>query len=259
MSRNTYGFYSPNNDNTVVKMPRGQNIAGYSVGIMYLDNVWYPLMPGNVVNACTYDFPVRMMAVPNLDNKRLFSADPAIADEVIAVARHLVEKEGCRAISSACGFFGNFHKCVADAVDVPVALSSMVQIPWIKSTLKSGQKIGVLTASAASVTGNLLKNCCIDDPDVIVLQDTLQTEHFSCVVTMKGEFDNGLARQEVVQCAVDMVGKHPEIGAILLECSDMPPYAADIQRATGLPVYDFITLIRWLHSAAAQKPYSGYI
>lgn len=259
MRCNTYGYYAPGSDDVTVTMRKGQNIAGYSVGIVYLDDVWYPLIPGNVVNACTYDFPVRLKAVPNLDNQRLFRADPTIADDLVAVARHLVEKEGCRAICSACGFFGNFHKHVADAVDVPVALSSLVQIPWIKATLKKNQKIGVLTANAESVTPSLLENCGIEDQDCLVLKDTLQTKHFSAVVTMTGSFDNGIAKSEVVQCAQELVAENPDIGAILLECSDMPPYASYIQRAVGLPVFDFITLIRWLHNATMQRPYQGFI
>jgi len=259
MRRNTYGFYAPDNDDVPVSMMKGQNIAGYSVGIVYLDDVWYPLIPGNVVNACTYDFPVRMMAVPNLDNQRLFRADPTIADDLVAVAKHLVEKEGCRAICSACGFFGNFHKLVADSVDVPVALSSLVQAPWIKATLKKNQKIGVLTANAGSVTPSLLENCGIENPEYLVFKDTLQTKEFSAVVTMAGKFDNAIAKSEVVQCAREMVAENPDIGAILLECSDMPPYASYIQCEVGLPVFDFITLIRWLHNATAQRPYQGFI
>ncbi|MDR2075576.1 MAG: aspartate/glutamate racemase family protein [Desulfovibrio sp.] len=259
MRSNTYGFYAPGSDDVMVSMQKGQNIAGYSVGIVYLDDIWYPLIPGNVVNAWTYDFPVRLKAVPHLDNQRLFRADPTIADDLVAVSKHLVEKEGCRAICAACGFFGNFQKHVAEAVDVPVALSSLMQIPWIKATLKKNQKIGVLSANAASVTPSLLDNCGIDDPDCLVLKDTLQTAHFSAVVTMTGSFDNNIARKEVVQCAQELVLENPDIGAIVLECSDMPPYAASVQRAVGLPVFDFITLIRWLHNATTQRPYEGFI
>lgn len=197
-----------------------------------------------------------MTAVPNLDNSRLFKADPAIVDDLIAVAKHIVEKDGCRAISSACGFFGNFHDQVADAVSVPVALSSLVQIPWIRSTLKKGRKIGVMAANGQAVTEHLLKCCRIEARDDLVVKDLLPTRHFSAVVTMPGFFDNGLARQEVVEAAVELVKSDPDIGAILLECSDLPPYASDVQRAVGLPVFDFITLIKWLHHATTQKALS---
>jgi hypothetical protein len=63
----------------------------------------------------------------------------------------------------------------------------------------------------------------------------------------------------VVNAALDMLEEADDIGAILLECSDMPPYAAAVQEATQLPVFDFITLIKWLHNATTQKPYSGWI
>ena len=76
---------------------------------------------------------------------------------------------------------------------------------------------------------------------------------------MRPEFDNTVARREVVEAAVSLIEENDNIGAILLECSDMPPYAADVQAATQLPVFDFITLIKWLHSAVAQKPYCGWM
>lgn len=87
-----YGFITPENRNTRISTIEGQQISGYGVGIVYIENVNYPLIPGNVVNAYTYDFPVRMMPVKNLTNDRLFNADPTIKDDIIEAARHMVEK-----------------------------------------------------------------------------------------------------------------------------------------------------------------------
>ncbi|MDR1796542.1 MAG: aspartate/glutamate racemase family protein [Clostridiales Family XIII bacterium] len=254
-----YGYLHQGNDAHFVRGVPRQQVAGFSVGIVYIENIDYTLMPGNVVNACTYDFPVRMRAVENLTNTRLFEADPTIMDDILAAARHMVEKEGVRAICSACGFFGNYHRQVAAALDVPVALSSLVQIPMIQATLAPGRKVGILTANAAAMTDALYANCGIADTGGLVVEDTLDTEQFSAVVKMTGGFDNGAARQEVVGAARKLVARDPDIGAILLECSDMPPYAAVIQAETGLPVFDFITLIRWMHDAVAQRPYAGWV
>jgi len=254
-----YGYLTSNNDSRFVRAVGRQQVAGYSVGIVYIENVHYPMVPGNVVNAYTYDFPVRMKAVPNLTNDRLFNADPTIADDIIATAKHMVENEGVRAICSACGFFGNFHRKVAEAVDVPVALSSLVQLPWIKSIIKPNQKVGILTANASAMTPELFKNCCVEDYSNIVVKDMMNSENFAAVVDMRGHFDNGKARDEVVNAALELFEGDNDIGAILLECSDMPPYAAAIQEATQLPVFDFITLIRWLHNGTTQRPYSGWI
>ena len=255
-----YGYLNSGNDGCFVRNIPNQQIAGYPVGIVYIENVNYPMMPGNVVNAYTYDFPVRMMAVPNLTNTRLFEGDPTIADDIIQAARHMVEKEGVRAICSACGFFGNYQKVVSEALDVPVAMSSLVQIPMIQALLKPDQKIGIITASGDSVTKALYENCGITNTDNLVIQDARHTKHFAgAVVDNCGYFDNNQARSEVVALAKELITREDKIGAILLECSDMPPYAATIQAHTQLPVFDFITLIRWLHSGVMQKPYSGWM
>ncbi|MGA2082778.1 MAG: aspartate/glutamate racemase family protein [Holophaga sp.] len=254
-----YGHLAPGTDDVVVRMRDHQQVSGYSVGIIYIEDVWYPMVPGNVVNASTYDFPVLMKAVPNLDIDRLFRADPAIADDIIALGRHMIEREGIRALCSACGFFGNFHKPVAEALDIPVALSSLVQVPWVRSLLKPSQKIGVLTADASSLTPNLLRNCFIEDPELLVVKDLRHAPEFSAILEYRGEFHNGKVRNEVVGAALDLLKEDCDIGAIVLECSDMPPYAAAVQAATQLPVFDFITLIRWLHHATTQRPYSGWV
>ena len=254
-----FGYLHSGNDGCYVKNVPNQQVAGYSVGIVYIEHVNYPMMPGNVVNAYTYDFPVRMKAVPNLTNTRLFEADPTIANDIIQAAKDMVEQEGIRAICSACGFFGNFHKKVAEALDVPVALSSLVQIPLIQAMIKPSQKIGILTANAKAMTEELFDNCGITCAENLIVQDTLQSKNFSAVVDMRGYFDNGEARKEVIEAAKELVEKDDQISAILLECSDMPPYAAAIQAETQLPVFDFITLIKWMHHATTQYPYAGWI
>ena len=76
---------------------------------------------------------------------------------------------------------------------------------------------------------------------------------------MRGHFNNTVAAQEITDLAEELIAENNDLGAILLECSDMPPYAAAVQEATQLPVFDFITLIRWLRSGVAQRPYSGWI
>lgn len=148
-----YGYIGPEEQGSQpIFLRKGQNIVGYSVGIIYLDHVWYPLMPRNVVNAYTYDFPVRMKAVRNLTNDRLFNNDPTIVEDIIAAAKSMVEEDGVRAICSACSFFGNYQQQVRQALDVPVTMSSLVQLPCIQGLIKPGQKIGILTANKGSMT-----------------------------------------------------------------------------------------------------------
>ena len=114
-----YGYFVPQDKiEAQVQMLDHQQIAGYSVGIIYIEDVYYPFVPGNVVNAYSYDFPVRMRGVPGLDIDRLFAADDSIADDIIKLGEHMIQYEGIRALCSACGFFGNFHSEVAEALDI---------------------------------------------------------------------------------------------------------------------------------------------
>ncbi len=255
-----YGFLNEVNDGVRVKMRNGQNIAGYPIGIIYIEDVFYPIMPGNVVNACTYPFPVRMIPVKNINCNELFACDDKV-QSAIEEACHTLIKEGVRAISGACGFFGNYQRSMSEMFDVPVALSSLVQVSWILATLKPHQKLVILTADAKSITERLMTNCGItkDMEERLIIKDLAVSENFSCVITNLGGWDNSLARADVVGKAIEAVEENSDAAAILLECSDMPPYSSAIQRETGLPVFDFITLIKWLHSAVAQKPYEGFI
>ena len=218
------------------------------------------MVPGNIVNGYTFPFPVRLKAVEGLDCQNLFDAADGVYEMVLETCKKL-EKEGVRAISSACGFFGNYQAKIAEELSVPVALSSLVQLPWIATLLKKDQTIGVLTAQKDSFTDQLLDSCgvCTELKKRLLVKDLGHEDQFSCIPEGRGVFDNGLVQQEVVGKAMEILKEAPNTGAILLECSDMPPYAYAVQAATGVPVFDFTTLIRWLHSAVAQTPYCGFI
>lgn len=241
----------------MVTQKKGQYVTGYSVGILYLDACWYPIIPGNVANLETYNFPVRLKVVPDCHTAQLLEGDPSLLNNTIQAAKEL-EEEGARAICAACGFFGNFQDQVAAAVDIPVFLSSMVQVPWIKIGLKPEKKIGILTAYADGLTEALYRSCGITESRNLMIADLSREPEFSAIIENRGAFDNEIVRQEVVDAAVRLATENPDLGAILLECSDMPPYAADVQRAVKLPVYDFITMINWVHHATSQKPYYGF-
>lgn len=255
-----YGYLNPSNNKVKVRMMKGQNIAGFPIGIIYIDDVYYPMMPGNIVNGYTFDFPVRLKAVTGLDIPNLFNAGDEVFFQIMKACEEL-KKEGVRAISSACGFFGNYQGRVAAAMDIPVAISSLVQLPWVASLLKPGQSIGVLTADKASLTDKLLNACNVSDEfkKRLIIKDLRHEQEFSSILEGRGEFDNGIVEQEVVGKALEIIEENPDTGAILLECSDMPPYAYAVQAATQLPVFDFTTLIRWLHTAVCQTPYYGFI
>ena len=254
-----FGYFDPSQCHGNVRMNPKQVVSGFPVGIVYIADADYPMMPGNVNNGWTYDYPVILRSVDKITQQRVFEGDPTLADDIIEMAQYLVKKEGVRAISSGCGFFGNFQKQVAEAVDVPVAMSPLVMVPWILALIKPNQKIGILTANKASMTPKLFESCGITNPDRLVIEDLHTKKEISCVVDYRGQFDNDIATQEVVEAAMDIMNGDNEIGAFVLECSDLPPYSYAIQMATQCPVFDFISVIDFLVGSVTKKPYCGWL
>lgn len=106
-----WGYVGPNTDLGDLHITQGQYMAGFPVGIMSL-NAWLPKPPGYTSQACSYDFPVRYLLVQGADQKRIHGGDDNLLPALIATARQL-EIDGCRMISSTCGYFGNFQAEVA--------------------------------------------------------------------------------------------------------------------------------------------------
>jgi Asp/Glu/hydantoin racemase len=73
------------------------------------------------------------------------------------------------------------------------------------------------------------------------------------------ELDVNKSRDELVRVAKRMVSEHPDVGAIVLECTNMPPYAAAIQKEVHLPIFDIYTLVMMVYHAVVKKDFSGYM
>ena len=235
----------------IAAVPR--TAVGFPVGIVAI-RLPYPKLPGNVVNASTFDFPVMYEEVV-FDVEQLFAGDSSIRDTVVDAARAL-EARGARVIVGACGFFAHFQEDVAAAVGVPAFMSSLVQVPLVLAGLRPGQRVLVFAADGPSVDAGLLAHVGVD-PAQIEVVDLSDRPAFAPIRRERTVIDNGALIDDLRQLVVEKLAEHDDIGAVLLECSDLPPYAADIQAACGLPVFDFITLINWAHQAVAQRPYYG--
>jgi hypothetical protein len=124
---------------------------------------------------------------------------------------------------------------------------------------KPHQKLGIICSVAPSFTDNLLSQCGVDDLSRIVVTGAEKGPEWGNIVESTGHFVSAKIEKELVALAKDLVGKNRDIGAILLECSDMPPYARAIQNAVRLPVFDFITMVNWIYDAVVRKPFAGFV
>ena len=243
---------------TVIRQRPGQMIGGHSVGIIVL-NVGYPLIPGNVANSTTYPFPVRFEVVEGADIPSLLAGDPSLLAPSLRAAEDLVS-DGCRAIVGACGYFAKFQREMAEALPVPVFMSSLCQVPMIAGSLRPSEQLGVVCASKPSLDAATLAAAGVAPEAPLVVYGMEESDEFrTSILEGKGWMDNAKVGAEVVDTAVRLVRDNPRVRALLLECSDMPPYAKAVQDATGLPVWDFITLIDWIHDGVVKRRFEGFV
>ncbi len=69
----------------------------------------------------------------------------------------------------------------------------------------------------------------------------------------RGDEGEGLVQGDVVARFRDLVTRNPDVGAILLECTNMMPYSAAINRATGMPEFDMYDFVTWFHQALGPR------
>lgn len=231
--------------------------AGETIGIIVLE-CFYPFVPGNVANASTFAYPVRYAIAEGVTGEKLlYGANDSLLQPMIAAARKL-QAEGVRAITGACGFMARFQREIAAAVDVPVFASSLLQVNFMHQI--TNRRVGIICADSTCLTPAHLAGTGIADSVPLAVTGMEHCEAFNQGIRANiGVLDDEALRQGVVEVAKALVAAHPDVGSILLECSDLPPYAHAVQEATGLPVFDFITLIDYVHNSLSRTRYSGRI
>ncbi len=228
-------------------------IAGFRVGILCLDTVHH-LVPGNAQHAASFNFPVLYEPVKDVPVADLMSGDEKALPPILdAISR--LERRGVRAIVGACGSFANYQKPVAEAAGVPVFMSVLLQVPLLLAAMPRHRKLGIVFASTRSFTAKVMEQCGIDSADRVVAIGADSLRSFAPILGQQPTCDLDALEGEVVSLAKDAAKSNPDIGAWLLQCSDLPPYAASIQAATALPVFDVCTLIEHVQRAAARSAY----
>lgn len=230
----------------------GKAIYGAPLGILMLE-ARFPRIPGDMGNGTTWPFPVLFRVVRGADPERVvLQGARGLLPDFIAAARDLVDL-GAEAITTNCGFLSLFQRELAEAVNVPVATSSLMQVPWVQATLPPGKRVGVITVSRGSLTDAHLDAAGVPR-DVPVVGTEGGREFFRVLIKAeKTDMDVALAEADIVAAGRDLVARHPEVGAIVLECTNMPPYAAALRDAVGLPVYDIYSMITWFHAGLRPR------
>ena len=202
----------------------------------------FPRLPGDIGCAETFDFPVRYRVVAGaLPQRVVIDGDRALLAPFVAAARALAA-DGVDAIATSCGFLALFQQEMAAAVDVPVWTSSLLLVAEIEATLAAGRRVGIVSADADSLGAAHL--AAAGAPRDTPVEGLAPTSAFRrALLENRSGFDPGEAEAATVAAAQRLVACHPDVAAIVLECTNLPPYAAAVRAATGRPVHDITTLI----------------
>ena len=230
----------------------GKAIYGAPLGILMLD-ARFPRIPGDMGNAATWPFPVLYRVVRGATPELVVLHGAAgLLPAFLEAAAELVAL-GAEALTTNCGFLSLFQREIAEHTGVPVMTSSLLQVPWVQATLPPGRRVGLVTVCAGSLTPAHLAAAGVP-ADIPVAGTEHGREFFRVLIRAESEdMDIGLARQDVLDAGADLVRRHPEVGAVVLECTNMPPYAADLQAAIGRPVYDIYSMVSWFHAGLRPR------
>ena len=240
------------------KVKGGQNLYGLAIGILILETR-FPRIPGDMGNGTTWNFPVVYRIVKGASPARVVrEADPTLLKPFIEAAQDL-EKMGVKAITTTCGFLAIFQEEIANAVNIPVFTSSLMQVPLVYRMLKNNQKVGIMTVDSRSLTRKHLAAVGADSVPTVIVGTEDEEEFTRVLLGNELTLDVDKARNDLITVARRLISQHPEVGAIVLECTNMPVYAKSIQQEVNLPIFDIYTLTNMVYSAVVSKDFAGFM
>ena len=234
----------------------GKAVYGAPLGILMLE-ARFPRIPGDMGNAATWPFPVLYRVVRGASpEKVVLKGAEGLLQDFLDAAAELVSL-GAEAITTNCGFLSLFQRELAAHVRVPVATSSLIQVPWVQATLPPGKRVGVVTVSGSTLTTRHMEAAGVPIDTPFVGTERGREFFRTLILGEKEDMDVERAEQDILEAGRALVQSHPDIGAIVLECTNMPPYAAALREALQVPIYDIYSLITWFHAGIRPRRFKA--
>ncbi|MBR1165252.1 hypothetical protein [Bradyrhizobium elkanii] len=242
---------------------RSQEFYGAPIGILLVDSAHYPInrpyIPGSVGNASTWSVPARYKTVRGLTFAHIVGSKTEDLTATVVQAAAELEREGARLITSNCGFMIRYQEAVRTAVDLPVLLSPLLLASFLLRMLPRDKILGIITASGPLLARPLLEAAGLpSNTERVAVVGLERAPSFAgSFLTHTGDLDPAAIERETIEVAVGLVNDKPNIAMLLLECSDLPAYAAAVQRAVGIPVFDFTSLVEFFVSGLTRTAFMG--
>ncbi|MEZ5934195.1 MAG: aspartate/glutamate racemase family protein [Alphaproteobacteria bacterium] len=230
--------------------------AAPPLGILML-NTRFPRVPGDIGNPKSFPFPVRYRVIEMATVDRIVTAEgpgAAVIDAFVEAA-HGLAAEGAGGITTSCGFMAIAQKELAGRSAVPVLASSLCQVPLVQASLPAGKRVGIITIDSRELTAAHFVG--VGAPTDLPIEGVEGGELAHVIQNDLTTLDVVKAEADVVAAGKRLLAKSPEVGAIVLECTNMAPYARALAAAVKLPVHDIIGLLGWWRRSLEPPAFAG--
>ena len=223
------------------------SILKWEVGLVPMGLMQLESLVGNSTNPDSYTFPVKFVPVPGACTETIIiNPNQEVLKRMIEIGKEL-EKEGIKAIATSCGFNAIFQQELANALSIPVFSSALLQVPFVQNLVGNKNAVAVLTANKASLTKAHMYACGITDDMNVYVYGLEDAKEWSKIFDKPNEaFDMNIVEHDIIGTVTKAVSEHADIKAIVLECTDLPPFAQKIRDTTGLPVFDFNSMANYI-------------
>lgn len=224
---------------------RKRVVHGVTLGILMLDT-GFERLPGDIGHASTWDFPVQYALVKGVTGPQVMSPGASASLDLFVAAAHDLVALGVDGITTSCGFLAAYQSELQARCPVPIATSSLLQIPMISRVLPFGKRVGVLTARREAMTPAHLTQ--VGAPLDVPIAGLREASHFfHSQLHNAASVDPARNFADLLSCAQELLAEHPDVGAIVSECTNFSPYSAALADALKMPVFDIVSLIQWFH------------
>jgi hypothetical protein len=219
------------------------------LGLLTLDTA-FPRIPGDLGSPDTFPFPVRIATVRGARVEEIVHRRNEAWLGPFSEAIESLADAGCTGVATTCGFLVRWQAALARASRLPVLTSSLLQLALVQATLPGRSRVGVVTYSARDLDSQALHAAGV--PPGTPVEGVPEDSYFATTIRHGAAvLDRSRMQEDTVAAARRLLATHAGIGAIVLECANMPPYRIAVADATGLPVFDAAQLVSWFHAGTA--------
>ncbi len=212
------------------------------IGILMLESR-FPRFRGDIGHPATFDPPAIVRTIGQASPRRVVEGKAfGLLDSFVDAAKDL-EQAGAGLITTSCGFLVLHQAALAATVNVPLVSSSLLAVaPVARHLHGQGLRPAILTISSRDLTRAHLQaaGCTADIPIGAPEPDS----HFCRQILGNCDtMDKAIARQDVIASARKLMDRHEGIGALILECTNMPPYASDLADLFRIPILSLPSIL----------------